>query len=165
MAPSTVTTLRRATRADMPRMVRILLDAFAPGPWGRHVCPPHLRVKPGDGDEYEWRMYMLASGLDSPGRETLVACQGSGAQGSEEIVGWSQWIDLRASARAGALSFEETHARMQRDLGPSAAAIDRQALDTMRREGEELEKSFDEVLGAERSKNSWRESRFAMLLP
>lgn len=161
MPPPTAktTTLRRATRADLPRMVRILLDAFAGGPWGRHVCPPHLRVKPGDGDEYDWRLHALSSGLDKPGRETVLACQeGPGAEQEEEvIVGWAQWTDLGAAGAAGPpLSIEEL---VEREIGPGGGAgVDREALLRLRREGRELEGSFGEVLGAERAAESWSES-------
>lgn len=154
MPPPTAitTTLRRATRADLPRMVRILLDAFAGGPWGRHVCPPHLKVKPGDSDEFDWRMHALSSGLETPGRETVLACQG------EEVVGWAQWTDLGAAAGAGPpLSIDEL---VEREIGPGGGAgVDREALRRLRSEGRQLERSFEEVLGAERSGASWSESR------
>lgn len=145
------TTLRRATKADLPRMVRILLDAFGPGPWGRFLFPPHLKVKPGDGDEFDWRLYMISTGLESPGRDTILACA------EEEIVGWAQWIDMSAAAKGG-MSPEVARARMERDLGPNPAGLDAGALDTLQREGQQLEGSFEEFLGPERSKASWRES-------
>lgn len=156
MPPST-TILRRATRADLPRMARLLVDAFAPGPWGRTLFPPHLKVKPGDGDELDWRLYMISSGFDSPGRETVLACEVK-AQGEEEdIVGWAQWIDLAASREGGGPSPEEMRARMVRDLGANPAGLDGEAFDRLRSGGQQLEKSFEEVLGAERSKESWCE--------
>lgn len=156
MSLSTSTTLRRATRADLPRMTRILIDAFAQGPWDRYVCPPHLRVKPGDSDVFDWRMHTLSSTLESPGRDTILACRGAETEG-EEIVGWAQWLDLGAGTRVGGTIPEEARAMMERELGPSAAAIDKEALSRLRREGLQLEESFEEFLGAERSKVSWRE--------
>lgn len=153
------TTLRRATKADLPRMVRILLDAYGPGPWGRFLFPPHLKVKPGDGDEFDWRLYMISMGLESPGRDTVLAC----AEGEEEeIVGWAQWIDMSAAAKGG-MSPEVARARMERDMGPNPAGLDAGALSTLQREGQHLEGSFEEFLGPERSKASWRESHPAML--
>lgn len=150
-------TLRRATNADLPRMTRILVDAFAQGPWGRFLFPPHLKVNPGDADELAWRQYTIASGLDSPARDTVVACQeGLGGNGEEEIVGWAQWIDLAAPKGSG-LNPEEMKAKMDRDLGPNPAGLDTAALDTLRSEGQQLEKSFEEFLGTERAKASLRE--------
>lgn len=151
------TTLRRATKADLPRMVRILLDAFGPGPWGRFLFPPHLKVKPGDGDEFDLRLYMISMGLESPGRDTVLACAEGEAEAGEEIVGWAQWIDMSAAAKGG-MSSEVAKARMERDLGPNPAGLDAGALDTLQREGQQLEGSFEEFLGSERSKASWRES-------
>ncbi|KKY32446.1 putative gnat family [Diaporthe ampelina] len=154
MAPST-TTLRRATRADLPRMVRILLDAYAPGPWGRCIFPPHLKVKPGDGDEFDWRLYMVSAGLDSPGRDTILACEGGEEEEEEEeIVGWAQWIDLVASSRGGGASREDMNARLERELGASPAGLDKEALERLSAEGRLLEKSFGEFLGTERAKES-----------
>lgn len=154
-------TLRRATKADLPRMVRILLDAFSPGPWGRFLFPPHLKVRPGDGDEFDWRLYMISMGLESPGRDTVLACA-EGEAGEEEIVGWAQWIDMSAAAKGG-MSPEVARARMERDLGPNPAGLDAGALATLQREGQHLEGSFEEFLGSERSKASWRESHPAIL--
>ncbi|KAG8163531.1 hypothetical protein KVR01_006828 [Diaporthe batatas] len=141
---SATTTLRRATRADLPRMTRMLVDAFAPGPWGRLLFPEHLRRNPGDQDEVAWRQYTIAAGLDSPARETIVACQG------DETVGWAQWIDLAAPKGSG-LNPQEMKAKMDRDLGPNPAGLDSAALDMLRTEGQELEKKFEEFLGAERA--------------
>lgn len=147
-------TLRRATNADLPRLTRILVDAFAQGPWGRFLFPPHLKVNPGDHDEFAWRQYTIASGLDSPARETVVACQeGLGENGEEEIVGWAQWIDLAAPKGSG-LNPDEMKAKMDRDLGPNPAGLDTVALDTLRSEGQQLERSFEQFLGAERAKSS-----------
>lgn len=156
MPPST-TILRRATRADLPRMARVLVDAFAPGPWGRTLFPPHLKVKPGDGDEFDWRLYMISSSFDSPGRETVLACQVEAH--TEEIVGWAQWIDMPASREGAAMSREEMKANMERHLGANPAGLDGEAFDRLRSGGEQLEKSFEEVLGTERSNASWRESQ------
>lgn len=155
MSPSTI--LRRASRADLPRMTRVLVDAFAPGPWGKTLFPPHLKVKPGDGDEFEWRLYMISSGFDNPGRETVVACEVE-AQG-EEIVGWAQWIDSSASREGGGPSPEEMKAQMVRDLGANPAGLDGEAFDRLRSGGQQLEESFEEFLGTERSRASWRESQ------
>ncbi|KAK7697456.1 hypothetical protein SLS64_013537 [Diaporthe eres] len=154
MSPST-TILRRATKADLPRMVHVLLDAFASGPWGPTLFPPHLKVKPGDGDEFDWRLYMISSGFDSSGRETVVACCQVEAQ-REEIVGWAQWIDLPASREEGGMSREEMKAKMVRDLGANPAGLDGEAFERLRSGGQQLEKSFDEFLGTERSSASWQ---------
>lgn len=137
-------------------MTRILIDAFAQGPWDRYVCPPHLKVKPGDGDVFDWRMHTLSSTLESPGRDTVLACRETEQEG-EEIVGWAQWLDLSAGTRTGGTIPGEARAMMERELGPSAAAIDKEALSRLRREGLQLEESFEEYLGAERPKVSWRE--------
>ena len=152
---SVSTTLRRATKADLPRMTRLLVDAYAPGPWGRFLFPPHLKVKPGDGDEVAWRLYTITAGLDSPARDTVLACQ-AGGDGEEILVGWAQWIDLAAPKGSG-LNPEEMKARMDRDLGPNPAGLDSAALDTLRSEGQQLEKRFEEVLGAGRANASLRE--------
>lgn len=154
--PTSTTILRRATRTDLPRMVRILLDAFAPGPWGRTLFPPHLKVKPGDGDEFDWRLYMISSGFDSPGRETFLACEVEAQR--EQIVGWAQWIDLPATRKGGGMSREEMKAKMVRDLGANPAGLDGEAFERLGSGGQQLEKSFDESLGIERSSASWRES-------
>lgn len=159
MSHSTIT-LRRATRADLPRMVRILLDAFTPGPWRRTLFPPHLQVKPGDADEFDWRLYMISVGLDGPGRDTVLACKAGGeAEAGEEIVGWAQWVDLAASSRAGGgISREEMNARLERELGGSPPGLDKEALERLSAQGRLLEKSFGEFLGTERSEQSLRES-------
>ncbi|POS77111.1 hypothetical protein DHEL01_v204488 [Diaporthe helianthi] len=153
---TTPTTIRRATRADLPLMARMLVDAFAPGPWGRFLFPGHLRVTPGDEDEVAWRQHTLAEGLDSPARDTVLACQG---QGDGEIVGWSQWIDLAALTKGsggGGLNPEEMKVKTDdRDSGlargPNPPGLDLDALNTLRTEGQELEKKFKEFLGAERA--------------
>jgi hypothetical protein len=174
-----VVTLRRATNADLPRMTRLLVDAYAPGPWGRFLFPDHLKVKPRDGDEVAWRLYTIAAGLDSPARDTVLACQqvkkkkqqqqqqlgadgdgdGGGEEPAERILGWAQWIDLAAPKGSG-LNPDEMKAKMDRDLGPSPAGLDSAALDTLRREGQQLEKSFEEFLGPERAGASLRELNF-----
>lgn len=156
---SATITLRRATNADLPRMTRILVDAFASGPWGQFLFPPHLKVNPGDGDEFAWRQYTIASGLESPARDTIVACQ----DGEEEIVGWAQWIDSAAPKGSG-LNPEEMKAKMDRDLGPNPAGLDTAALDTLRSEGQQLEKSFEEFLGTERANKSFREPFLRFIL-
>lgn len=148
---SATITLRRATRADLPRITRMLVDAFAPGPWGRFLFPEHLRVNPGDRDEVAWRQYTLEAGFDSPARDTVLACQG------DETVGWAQWIDVAAPKGSG-LNPEEMKAKMDRDLGPNPPGLDSAALDTLRTGGQELEKKFEEFLGAERAGASLRES-------
>lgn len=132
-------------------MTRILLDAFASGPWDQYVCPPHLKVKPGDGDVFDWRMHTLSSTLESPGRDTVLACRGGAGAEGEEIVGWAQWLDLGASTGAGGSSSPEE--------AQATAAIDKEALGRLRREGLQLEESLGDFLGAERSKKSWRESK------
>lgn len=137
-------------------MVRILLDAFAPGPWGRHLFPPHLKVKPGDGDEYAWRLYMISSGFDSPGREHVLACEAGEGQREKEIVGWAQWVDSQADPK-GAMSLEEKKAKMEIDLGADPAGLDTEAFEMLSREGLRLEARGDEYLGTEGSKNSWCE--------
>lgn len=143
-------------------MTRILVDAFAQGPWGRFLFPPHLKVNLGDTDEVAWRQYTIASGLDSPARDTVVACQkgeGQREKEGEEIVGWAQWIDLAAPKGSG-LNPEEMKAKMDRDLGPNPAGLDTTALDTLRSEGQQLERSFEEFLGTERAKVSLRKLPF-----
>ncbi|KAK2602868.1 hypothetical protein N8I77_009370 [Diaporthe amygdali] len=153
MPPSTII-LRRATKADLPRMVRILLDAFSPGPWGRRLFPPHLKVKPGDGDEYAWRLYMISSVFDNQGCENVLACEGGQGQRDEDIVGWAQWVDSNADPNGG-MSLEEKKTKMERELGANPAGLDTEAFETLSREGLRLETRGDEYLGTERSKNSW----------
>ena len=151
-------TLRRATKADLPRMTRVLVDAYAPGPWGRFLFPPHLKVKPGDGDELAWRQYTISSGLDSPAWDTVLACstEGQGQGKGEDIVGWAQWTDLTAPKGSG-LNPEEMKAKTGTNLRSGPAGLDVEHLDTLRREGQQLEESFDKFLGADRAKTSWRE--------
>ncbi|KAL1873146.1 hypothetical protein Daus18300_003965 [Diaporthe australafricana] len=141
MPPSAIT-IRRATRAELPRMARILLDAFASGPWGQSLFPPHLKVKPGDGDQFDWRLSMMSSAFDSPGREHVVACEAG-----EEAVGWAQWVDSGADLEG------KTSAEVKDEASPPG--LDTEALGRLGREGRYLEKRCDEYLRIERSKQSW----------
>lgn len=162
MAPSAIT-LRRATRADLPRMARILLDAFASGPWGQSLFPPHLKVKPGDGDQFDWRLSSMSSVFESPGREHVVACEAGEGLG-EEIVGWAEWVDSSAGPGGETSTAEKDKAEAEGELGTGPPGLDAEALSRLRREGRCLEKRCDEYLGVERSKQLWRESHVPKFL-
>ncbi|KUI59798.1 hypothetical protein VP1G_07019 [Cytospora mali] len=147
-------TLRSATPSDIPRMASLIIDSFSAGPWGRFLFPPHLRVKPERGDEFDFRLHKLASMFDSPGREHVCATIRQPGEEEDEavVVGWAQWIDSE-----GDMGPEE-----QKEAGKEGGSgahivpgLDKEALARLTREGEFLEKRIKEYL-VERGTNNAR---------
>lgn len=141
--------IRRATRSNLPEMASLLINAFAPGPWSRYLFPPHLRVKPGDGDELDFRLHMLSSKFDSPGREHVCATVRQSGEEKEVLVGWAQWIDSEGQADLDEEQRKKKEGEMEAEpgLGAHIPGLDKDALSRLTKEGGLLEKRLVEYLG------------------
>ncbi|ROW01861.1 hypothetical protein VMCG_05565 [Cytospora schulzeri] len=150
---SYIITIRRADPSDLPQMASVLIRAFSPGPWSRYLFPPHLRVKPGNADEFDFRLHMLSSKFGSPGREHVCATIQYPGEEKEVVVGWAQWIDPEGQM---GLDEEKTwkKAGKEGDSAVNMAGLDREALGRLTREGELLEKRLEEYLGEDGTKQS-----------
>lgn len=151
--------LRRATPSDLPQMASLLISAFSPGPWSRYLFPPHLRVRPGDADELEYRLHVLSSKFDSPGREHVCATVRHPGEEKEDIVGWAQWIDSEGRTGLDEEEKKKKKGEMEAEPGSGAhmAGLDKEALRRLTKEGELLEKRLEEYLGEGGTKRSRRE--------
>lgn len=169
-------TIRPATPTDLPRMAALLIQAFSPGPWGRHLFPPELRVQPGGADELAFRLRQLTSRFHQPGSQhvcavSVVGNSGAGGkfkmnemgEGEEEegdegevVVGWAQWIDGAGGQKGlnedGAEDRKEKEKETAHDPG-----LDRAALDMLAREGDAVERRLEAYLGEEGTTNTRRE--------
>lgn len=147
-------TIRSATPSDLPQMAALLIHAFSPGPWSRHLFPLHLRVGPGDADELDFRLHQLSSRFESSGWEHVCATiQHPGGEKGDVVVGWAQWFDSRGKmGRDG----------KEGEPGAPVAGLDREALARLTREGEVLEKRLAECLGKEGTNDSRREFLFSL---
>ncbi|KUI70714.1 hypothetical protein VM1G_06358 [Cytospora mali] len=146
-------TLRSAAPSDLPRMASLIIDSFSAGPWGRFLFPPHLRVKPGRGDEFDFRLHKLASTFDSPGREHVCATiRQPGDEGEGVVVGWAQWIDSEGDLGPK----EKREAGKEGESGAHIVpGLDKEALARLTAEGELLEERIKDYLG-ERGTNNAR---------
>lgn len=156
--------IRRATRSDLPELASLLIHAFSPGVWSRYLFPPHLRVKPGDGDELDFRLHMLSSKFESPGREHVCATVRQPGEEKEVIVGWAQWID---SGRQTGLDDEQKNKEKveieaESGLGIHMPGLDKDALSRLTKEGGLLEKRLEEYLGERGTYQSRRESLLSL---
>lgn len=157
--------IRRATRSDLPEMASLLINAFAPGPWSRYLFPPHLRVKPGNGDELDFRLHMLSSKFDSPGREHVCATVRQPGEEKEVLVGWAQWIDSKGQADLDEEQRKKKEGEMEAEpgLGAHIPSLDKDALSRLTKEGGLLEKRLAEYLGERGTTHSCCESLLSLL--
>lgn len=147
--------LRPATPADLPRMINILIASFAPGPWSRALFPSHLRTRPGDADETDWRLRVTAAQLNSPGHrhilavvnsQTLSSSSSTPLQEEQTILGWAHWVDASRDPKSS-FTPEEKRIDTERIWGSaSPPGLDKAALEDMIRQGEQIEKPLQAVL-------------------
>ncbi|KAJ4388653.1 hypothetical protein N0V93_006112 [Gnomoniopsis smithogilvyi] len=154
--------IRPATPTDLPTLIKILIAAFAPGPWNTLLFPPALCTHP--SDESDWRLSVTAAQLGRPGHTHAVAASLEGQNG-EKILGWAHWVDTAAAGAATDLTSEststETTAVASRTTPPG---LDTVALARMREDGAAVERLAREALGEDNWKDAI-ELRYLMIDP
>lgn len=127
-------------------MTRIFIDAFRDGPWSSFIFPEHLRVQPGDKDEYDWRLGKFSATFESPNRYHVVAVNRSkDHDGKDGILGWAQWITAS----------DQNEPKTGNEVVELPPSLDRANFEILAKEGQELDQFVRDALGKERGQSSW----------
>lgn len=163
--------LRPATPSDVPRMISILIDAFAHGPWSATLFPPHLRTKktpgrPENADQIDFRTKVFGWQLGRAGHRHVVAVekvqrkgkekrgeedQGAGDEEEEAVVvGWAHWYLASHDPLSSLASPEERTRYIEEKIWGTAnpPGLDKDALKKMMIQGEEVESLVDGYLSS-----------------
>ncbi|KAJ9131741.1 hypothetical protein NKR23_g11589 [Pleurostoma richardsiae] len=142
--------LRTAREDDIPAMAQVEVEAFKDHHATKALFPERLRTKPGQEDQYNWRLAILKQGLEKPNRHWIVAVGGGGLVANDEgdpmrVVGYAQW--MMPGDPVHDMTAKERVEDLERSTGNYPTSIDREALHAVASGAEELNKNAEEALG------------------
>lgn len=126
-------------QSDIPAMAHLFVVTLGGGPSGEALFPSKLKTKPGNGNQYDWRVGVLQKALITPGIIYMVALDG------DKIIAWTQFIDLKLN-KLGQKQYLALE-RGEGHTGPTAG-LDLSALALVRGQQGALIEKVREIMGS-----------------